>query len=125
MNLETIDKWLDEEYGCSYTRLGELHDFYIEKYNNLKEENEQLKKIIKEYERLNKENGRGFKITSVQEYSLSELVSFKSYKVNWDVLKEWIYKRHGLYVPEIAENSTYQAVLNKMEELEQRSYYDE
>ena len=32
MNLEAINKWLDEEYGCSYTRLEELHDFYFKKY---------------------------------------------------------------------------------------------
>lgn len=43
MNLETINKWLDEEYGCSYTKLEELHDFYFEKYCDLKQENKQLK----------------------------------------------------------------------------------
>lgn len=43
MNLETINKWLDEEYGCSYTKLEELHDFYFEKYCDLKKENKQLK----------------------------------------------------------------------------------
>ena len=52
MNLESINKWLDEEYGCSYTRLEELHNFYFEKYTNQKEEikklNEQLK-IMEKY----------------------------------------------------------------------------
>lgn len=43
MNIETINKWLDEEYGCSYTRLEELHDFYFEKYCDLKQENQKLK----------------------------------------------------------------------------------
>lgn len=43
MNLETINKWLDEEQGCSYTRLEELHDFYFEKYCALQQENKQLK----------------------------------------------------------------------------------
>lgn len=43
MNIETINKWLDEEYGCSYTRLEELHDFYFEKYCDLKKENKILK----------------------------------------------------------------------------------
>ena len=43
MNKEEIDKWLDEKYGCSYTILEELHDFYFEKYTDLKEENKQLK----------------------------------------------------------------------------------
>lgn len=52
MNLETINKWLDEEYGCSYTKLEELHDFYFEKYCDLKKENKQLKdnwNKLKEY----------------------------------------------------------------------------
>ena len=43
MNIEAINKWLDEEYGCSYTKLEELHDFYFEKYCDLKKENNQLK----------------------------------------------------------------------------------
>ena len=43
MNIEAINKWLDEEYGCSYTRLEELHDFYFEKYCDLKKENKKLK----------------------------------------------------------------------------------
>ena len=52
MNIEAINKWLDEEYGCSYTRLEELHDFYFEKYCDLKQENKQLKdnwNKLKEY----------------------------------------------------------------------------
>lgn len=30
MNKEIIDKWLENEYGVSYTRLEELHDFVVE-----------------------------------------------------------------------------------------------
>lgn len=30
MNIKEVDKWLDKEYGVSYTRLEELHDFVIE-----------------------------------------------------------------------------------------------
>lgn len=30
MNIEEIDEWLDNEYGVSYTRLEELHDFVID-----------------------------------------------------------------------------------------------
>lgn len=48
MNLETINKWLDEEYGCSYTKLEELHDFYFEKYCDLKQENKKQKNILDE-----------------------------------------------------------------------------
>lgn len=43
MNKEEIDKWLDNEYGCSYTRLEELHDYYFEKYTDQKEEIQRLK----------------------------------------------------------------------------------
>ena len=50
MNTEEIDKWLDNEYGVSYTRLEELHDFYFEKYCDLKEENQELKKQLEEWE---------------------------------------------------------------------------
>lgn len=53
MNKEEIDKWLDNEYGVSYTRLEELHDFLIEqnmKYQDkidiLQQENKQLKERI-------------------------------------------------------------------------------
>lgn len=46
MNLEAINKWLDEEYGCSYTKLEKLHDFYFEKYCDLKQENKKQKKVI-------------------------------------------------------------------------------
>lgn len=53
MNLEAINKWLDEEYGCSYTRLEELHDFYFEKYCDLQQENQELKKQVEEYRKTN------------------------------------------------------------------------
>ena len=49
MNLEAINKWLDEEYGCSFTRLEELHDFYFEKYCDLKQENQELKLELSGY----------------------------------------------------------------------------
>lgn len=59
MNIEEIDKWLDNEYGVSYTRLEELHDFLIEqnmkyqdKIDNLQQENKKLKdnwNELKEY----------------------------------------------------------------------------
>lgn len=31
MNIKEIDKWLDNEYGVSYTRLEELFDFILER----------------------------------------------------------------------------------------------
>lgn len=46
MSLEEINKWLENEYGVSYTRLEELHDFYFEKYCDLKQENQKYKEVI-------------------------------------------------------------------------------
>ena len=43
----------------------------------------------------------------------------KQLKDNWNKLKKWLYEDHYLYVPEIAINSTYQVVLDKMLELQQ------
>lgn len=37
MNIEQIDKWLNEEYGCSYTRLDELLNFYVDRQMKFKE----------------------------------------------------------------------------------------
>ena len=55
MNLEIINKWLENEFGVSYTRLEELHDFVVEQdlkhqkekdklIKHLQQENQQLKK---------------------------------------------------------------------------------
>lgn len=82
-------------------------------YFRLKEENEQLKMINKEYERLNKEKYRGFKIINVQEYNIDELLSYKKYKDNWNKLKE--------YVKEVTstDNELYGTdLLSEMQELE-------
>lgn len=56
---------------------------------NLQQENKKLKMINKEYERLNKVNNRGFKITNVKEYDIYDLLRFKE---NWNKLKEYIRK---------------------------------
>ena len=42
----------------------------------------------------------------------------KHLKDNWNKLKRWLYEDHCLYVREVARNSTYQKVLEKMEEIE-------
>ena len=65
-----------------------LKDMVLE----LQEENKKLKMINEEYERLNKEKYRGFKINDVKEYDRYELLSYKNYKDNWNKLKEYIRK---------------------------------
>jgi uncharacterized protein YPO0396 len=45
VNIEEIDKWLDNEYGVSYTRLEKLHDFVVEQ--DMKHQEEKDKEIEK------------------------------------------------------------------------------
>ena len=70
MNIEEIDKWLDNEYGCSYTRLEELHDFVIDQDLKHREEAdkeiERLNNIIKELEKwLIKQEDYNEKVNSI------------------------------------------------------------
>lgn len=84
-------------------------------------ENKQLKMINKEYERLNKENVRPFKITNVQEYDIYELLSFKNYKDNWNKLKEWVNKHYDYYMNNedyIGGRLCFIDMKDKMQELE-------
>ena len=95
----------------------------------LLEENEKLKMINKEYERLNKEKYRGFKIIDVQEYDRYELLSYKNYKDNWNKLKQYCEEAtfyyttgNGKYKTEMMGNARNGIdILNKMQELEQGS----
>ena len=80
MNTYSEDKMYE-----SYSNEVERMQKYIDE---LLQENKRLEMINKEYERLNKKNGRGFKITNVQEYNIDELLSYKKYKDNWNKLKE-------------------------------------
>lgn len=118
MNLEAINKWLDEEYGCSYTKLEELHDFYFEKYCDLKQENKQLKE---NYERIYNENCKLREEHNITDISLLD----ENYKIkdNWNKLKEWVKVEHREDV--IVINLTWKHAtgkfLNKMQEIEQGS----
>ena len=37
MNIEKVDKWLDKEYGISYTELQKIHEFLCEDRNKYAE----------------------------------------------------------------------------------------
>lgn len=91
-----------------------LYDYTM----NLQKENQQLKLINKEYERLNKENFRGFKITNVKEYDIDELLSYKKYKNNWNKLREFIVKEYYMYLPLEANTKSITILIDKMQELE-------
>ena len=54
MNLEEINKWLDNQYGCSYTRLEELHDWLADKDIKNKDKIDKLKNRIHALEKHNK-----------------------------------------------------------------------
>jgi hypothetical protein len=58
-----------------------------EEYRKLEREFQELKLINKEYERLNKENGKGFKIISIRQYNIDELIRYKD---NWNKLKSFL-----------------------------------
>lgn len=89
----------------------------LHKYiTDLEQENEQLKMINKEYERLNKEKFMGFKIIDVQKYDRYELLSYKNYKDNWNKLKEQEINRFNE-----SQDVQFLDVLQDMQELEQGS----
>ena len=147
MNLETINKWLDEECGCSYTRLEELHDFYFEKYCDLQQENKQLKnnwnklkelfdiqKGSEEYEAL---QWLEFQTTNYKNDSIIlhfyrilynfilklqlENQKFKKLKNNWEKLKEYIGAEYYCFDNESVEFDIAKDILNNIRELEQGS----
>lgn len=113
MNLEAINKWLEEEYGCSYTKLEELHDFYFEKYCDLKQKN----KILKE----NAENND--KVVDKVNWKNQLLKKEnKQLKDNWNKLKEWVDKSYDYYsnnADYIGGRLCFTDMKNNMRELEQ------
>ncbi len=134
MNIEAINKWLDEEYGCSYTKLEELHNFYFEKYCDLKQENKQLKEKVDKYE--NPEDMTLFamwcteKVKEENQKLQTIANNCKQLKDNWNKLKEYIKetklkefeksygKRYGKTFTQ-AEIIVCNMILDKMQELEE------
>lgn len=75
---------------------------FMPKIKQLQQENKKLNGAIQTYDILLKANTE----------------ENKQLKDNWNKLKKWIYEEHYLYIPGIARNSTYQVVLDKMQELQ-------
>ena len=46
MNIEKVDKWLDKEYGISYTELQKIHEFLCEDRNKYAEKSRELQRRI-------------------------------------------------------------------------------
>lgn len=117
MNLKSINKWLDEEYGCSYTRLEELHDSYFEKYCDLEQENKQLKEELECTIGIVEHN----RIISEKNKEIHQL------KDNWNKLKKWLEKELGDRINPNKDKwltgvyDAYRETIDKMQELEQGS----
>lgn len=126
MILSLCDKYVTyeiiDENDMQYDLGGVCQDcMYLEKikplFEQLQQENQQLKLINKEYERLNKENGRGFTITSVKQYNIDELVRCKD---NWNKLKEFMsYQNINSLIEQGYETNDFiSEIRSKIEELE-------
>jgi len=68
MNKEIIDKWLDEEYGVSYTRLEELHDWLLDRCQKIEQENKKLKAELEL--RIDNNNYLSEKLEDIEKYVL-------------------------------------------------------
>ena len=118
MNIEEIDKWLDSEYGVSYTRLGELHDFLIEqnmkyqdKSDNLQQENKQLKDLCNKYE---EEHKTTFETWLKEINILTELEEW---------LKSYLYMLNGITDKDVYEEQQlddFADFMDKIQELKEK-----
>jgi hypothetical protein len=116
MNLEAINKWLDEEYGCSFTKLEELHNFYFEKYCDLQQENKKLNGTIQTYDILLKANVEENK--HLDEVNCKLRKTNEQLKDNWIKLKKWLNNFHKLSEFEQWE------IVNKIQELEKGNNHE-
>ena len=130
MNLEAINKWLNEEYGCSYTRLEELHDFYFEKYCDLKQENKQLKEKVDKYE--NPEDMTLFAMWCTEKVK-EENQKLQTIANNCKQLKEYLFdiRKRGFALQNLANvtkttepNIAILIIINKMQELERGNKFE-
>lgn len=112
MNLEVINKWLDEEYGCSYTKLEELHDFYFEKYCDLQQENKKLNGAIQTYDILLKSNIEENQQLKIQISAREE--EYKKLEDNWNKLKKYINEANE----DLYWTNNYDDILYVMQEIE-------
>ena len=86
-----------------------------EEYRKLERKFQELKLINKEYERLSKENGKGFKIISIKQYNIDELIRYKD---NWNKLRKWLENEESNSSYSISFKDSFRNVLSKMNELE-------
>jgi len=83
VNIQEIDKWLDNEYGVSYTRLEELHDFVVDQ--DLKHREEKDKEIEKLTEELKNTKSRLKNVNNKKEHYkdvLRQIIHYCNYLRN-------------------------------------------
>lgn len=123
---------LKEELGNNYDfKLYEMGISALKEIENLQQENKQLQEQLL-VSQTNEETFRLEMEDITQTLGLDEDTLFddvkaysRSLKDNWNELKRWLYEEHYLYVPEIARNSIYQKVLEKVYEIEKESNSNE
>ena len=94
--------------------------------DKLEKENKKLNGTIQTYDILLKANVEENKqLKEKLNCDLQWAFKYEKQVDNWNKLKRWLYEDHCLYVPEIARNSTYQKVLEKMYEIEKESNSNE
>ena len=116
MEKEELDRYRIRDYYMIPTEI--VDNVFYEFETQLKKQQEVNQKAI-EYIK-SKENGRGFKITSVKQYNIDELVRCKN---NWNELRKYIKEEIILdfYNNKLPFEIIVENVLNKMKELEQGS----
>lgn len=99
---------IKEEFGTNYDfKLYEMGISALKEIEQLQQANQELKSQLK---------------GTTHCYDGEE---HRKLENNWNELKRWLYEEHYLYVPEIARNSIYQKVLEKMYEIEKESNSNE
>lgn len=85
MNIEMIDKWLNEEYGVSYTDLEELHNRQVDKNQELEKKYTQALEVAQErFDRIQKAIEY---IETDIEYNGIAIVTVKTYDKLLEILK--------------------------------------
>ena len=108
-------------YETNITNPKKQLEFYKNLSEQLQQENQHLKMIIKEYERLDDgEPRRGFVITRVDDYNIDDLITYKD---NWNKLKEYMSDENmsDLFYRGYQAMDFIEAIKDTMQELEESS----
>lgn len=118
---------------CNNENIGQFITINNKKYHlccveQLQQENKKLNGTIQTYDILlkaNVEENQKLKSQLAGTTFCYDEEEHRKLENNWNELKRWLYEEHYLYVPEIARNSIYQKVLEKVYEIEKESNSNE